>query len=139
MEFSIKWAAAAPAYVGMLAGTLRMLAPAFQGRTGSLPEIGQAIMIGLFFGGTMGLPLVASNLVAALLTTWIARGQTFLIQFGCFVALSALGYWIMLNWLAKVFGTMGGRSFVTDGLWLQAGFVLASAGLALVLMRWHPG
>lgn len=138
MIFSVKWAAASAAYVGMLYGIARMALPALLTEPFSLMRVAGGAMIGMFFGGAMGLPLAASNLAAALIAAWITRGQPFAIQFGAFMLLSACGYWAVLNLLARSMRTIGGDSLVREGLWLQGAFVLATALLGLGMMHWFP-
>ena len=133
MEFSVKWAAASAAYVGMIAGVIRMWPDAMKSAQ-SIYGLG----VGALFGGGLALPLCASNLVAALLTVWIARGRDFPTQVGVFALMSFLFYYLTLQMLSRGLRMMGGLRLDAAELAWHAGFVVASLGVALLLMRFAP-
>ena len=135
MQFSVKWAAAAPAYIGMLVGAVMMARVA-----GSVAGAIATVPFGLFFGGAMGLPAAAANLVVALAVATTLRGQPFAIQFAAFALGSALANLALLRALHRIFGPLGG--LVHDGgeQLAYAAFGAAGLGLALLLMwRWPAG
>ena len=129
MQFNVTWASATPAYTGMLYGIVMMWPQA----NGS-PQFWLGIGIGLLFGGAMGLPLAASNFVAALTARWLARGQTFAVQFGLFAALSFAFYLPLLRFIDRGLQTMGGLDLSPRGMIMRVGFVAASLALAWLFM-----
>ena len=129
MQFSVTWAAACPAYVGMLYGVAKMW-PQAQGS----PQFVLGIGIGLLFGGAMGLPLAGSNLVAALAAKRFGNELAFPAQFGLFAVLSYALYYPLLKFIDGGLRTMGGLELSPRGLALQAGFVATSLALAFLFM-----
>jgi hypothetical protein len=126
VRFSIIWALACPAYVGMAAGVFIMLRNVARGLPG--------IAIGLFFGGAMALPLCASNGAAAIATRWLTAGQPFAIQFAAFLLLAAGAYYLMLSGLNRLFRATGGIVHGSGGWARQLLFFGLSAALALAFM-----
>ncbi len=136
MEFSVKWAALSAAYAGMIWGA------GMAWHLGSASPFGQSRLfgmgVGLLFGGA-ALPFVASNLLAALLATWLARGQSFSTQFGVYAILGLILGSIVLFLLDKVLKLKGGLHFDLPTLALTLGLANATLALALLLMKIAPG
>jgi hypothetical protein len=93
-----------------------------------------ALGIGMLFGGAVALPLAASNLFAALAARRLTREQAFGTQFGTFALLSFVFYYAVLVALNDGMQILGGIDLSGNGLVVQAGFVIASLLLALLLM-----
>jgi hypothetical protein len=129
MRFSVTWASATPAYAGMIVGVWLFIGQFTPG------QMLLGIMGGMFFGGAIALPLVLSNLVAALVAKWLTRGQSFGSTFRAFAALSAVAAFFTIRWLSDLIGEpdMGLESWSALILVWAASLGLGFAFMALGL------
>jgi hypothetical protein len=127
MEFSVKWAAASAVYAVMIFGVAMMVGKPHGPGVASFP-------LGLFFGSAMGLPLAATNLIAALATAWLLRDLPFGVQFAGFAIGGLALYWLLLLWLDKATRTMGGIIHGPDGEARYLLFFGASLIVSLICM-----
>ncbi|MBO9712044.1 hypothetical protein [Sphingomonas sp.] len=129
MDFSVKWAGAGAAYAGMIFGVVMGLR--------LMPGPG-GVMIGLFFGGAMALPLVLTHWIAALTVGAALRGASFGAQFSAFAVAALLLDIGMVQWLNELFRSAGGL-FGTPANWTAPMlFYLASLAVSLACMIVWP-
>lgn len=134
MQFSVKWAAAAAAYVGMAFGAWQMLSQMGDARLGLGLVMG--LGIGMFFGGAIGLPLSAVNLFAGLAARWLGRAQPFAVQFGLFALFSSTAYFALLRSFDRSMPGMG--LLRADAAVWHSGFVIITLLTAFALMVVTP-
>lgn len=129
MQFSVKWAAAAPVYVGMLLGVV-MIARAAGSVVGGMLWA----PLGLFMGGAVGLPAAAANLAVALGVAALLRGQPFAAQLAAFALGSALANLALLGALDRIFRPLGGLVHAGSDQLMYLAFCVAAVALAWLLM-----